>query len=137
MVGFQVGYLWYEIGKDDFLKSWFSSINYHLEKCKWGNKYPLLMNNFYRGEILNSNLEAFKKEVLETKKELKKIKPKDVIWDIEDRSKQPPWGDKISKDITSLANYYITCNGKDYYEILLKAIDRAIEDNSNIEIKNI
>lgn len=137
MIGFQIGHLWYEIGGDDFLKSWFSSINYHLEKNRWGRKYPVLMNEFYQGKVVNDNLIKLKKEVLETQKKLKKIKPSDVIWDIENLDKQPPWGTKISKDITSLANYYVTCNGKDFYEVLIKAIDRAIEDNSEIEIKNL
>ena len=135
MVGIQVGFLWYEIGTASFLTSWFSTVNYHLENKKWGRKYPIIMNDFYQGRVPYSLVKQLKKEVLETKEKLKKYKPSQVIWDIDDLSKTPPWGDNISNSITSLADYYITCDGKDFYEVLLRAIDKSLEYSDDILIE--
>lgn len=137
MVGIQVGFLWYELGTSSFLKSWFSTINYHLENKEWGQKYPVIMNDFYQGKVLLSSVGEFKKEVIETREKLKKYKPSQIIWDVDDLSKSPPWGDNISNSITSLSNYFVTCNGKDFYEVLLKAIDSSLENSHDILIDNL
>lgn len=137
MVGFQVGFLWYEVGTSSFLKSWFSTINFHLEKKKWGSRFPVIMNFLYQGEVSENLLSLLKDEVLETKTKLQKLKPKDVIWDIDDLSKNPPWGFDISSDITDLSNYYVTCNGEDFYDVLLSAIDEAINENEKLLINEI
>lgn len=50
-----------------------------------------------------------------------------MIWDINDLSKQPPWGDKISERITSLTNYYVTSDGRDFIDAFNMALDAAIE----------
>lgn len=137
MVGVKVGYFWYEIGTGDFFNSWFSTINYHLENREWGAKYPVLMNDFYKGAVHLNSLKGLKKELLKVQKKLRKYKPDKVVWDIRDLEKRPPWGSKISSDITSLSNYFVTCNGKDLFEVLFKAVDKAIEDKVDLKIDSI
>jgi len=39
-VGFLVDCFFYEVGRGDFLHSFFSTISYQLEKEGWGTKYP-------------------------------------------------------------------------------------------------
>lgn len=41
------------------------------------------------------------------------------MWDLDDPSKQPPWGKNISREITDLSNYFITNEGKDFIILLL------------------
>jgi len=52
----------------------------------------------------------------------------------EDLSKRPPWGDNISSDITSLANYFITNDGKDLIDVLLMAIGDPLNSKIDVEI---
>ena len=69
-------------------------------------------------------------------KELKKYSPEKVVWDIEDLSKQPPWGNDISKDITDLSNYFVTSDGEDFLNIFKHALEKAKEIDSDIIIES-
>ena len=71
-------------------------------------------------------------EINTIENELKKLSPNKVIWDIEDPVKQPPWGKKISNQITDLSNYFITSDGRDFLTIFHKALDIAIEIKKDI-----
>lgn len=48
-----------------------------------------------------------------------------MIWDIDDRSLTPPWGDNISDDITDLSNYFVTSEGEDFLSVFAAALDKA------------
>lgn len=137
MVGIKVGLRWYEIGSSSFLNSWFSSVNYHLENEDWGSKYPIIMDDFYMGKVSSALVDKFKKEVIETREKLRGYKPSQVIWDIDDLDKDPPWGSNISSDITSLGDYYVTSDGRDFYDILLQAIEISIENRYDISIERL
>ena len=76
-------------------------------------------------------------ELHTVKKESSRIPPQKVIWDIEDLSQQPPWGNDISEDITDLSNYFVTSEGDDLFDILFEAFGVAKDDNENIEIKQL
>ena len=101
-VGFKVKYYWYQIGRGDFLHSFFSTVAYNLENENWGSRFPIIMNELYQGKMSWMNVDKAIAELNVIKEELKAFSPDKVIWDIEDLSKQPPWGNNISKDITSL-----------------------------------
>ena len=64
-----------------------------------------------------------------------KFGPEKVVWDIDDLSKQPPWGRNISKDITDLSNYFVTSGGDDFLTVFAHALEKAKEVNSAMEIK--
>lgn len=117
MVSFRVGCMMYEIGTASFLHSFFSTVAYRLENNRWGSKFPVIMNELYQGKLSFENVPAAKEELTQIKKALTKLSPNKVIWDIEDLSKQPPWGDNISEEISSLGNYFITCDGRDFIEV--------------------
>ena len=68
------------------------------------------------------------------KKHLSKLPPSDVIWDIDDLSKQPPWGNHISGEITNLSNYFVTSDGRDLITIMFMAFDDAEEIKHKIQI---
>lgn len=67
---------------------------------------------------------------------LKKHSPSSVVWDTDDLSKQPPWGNNISKEITSLANYFITSDGRNLIDVLHLTFHDAEELRHCIEIVN-
>lgn len=134
-VGFKVDFFWYQIGSGDFLHSFFSTVAFNLEENKWGSRFPVIMNDLYQGKIDNNKIDMAIKEIEIIKTELKKFPPDKVVWDIDDLSKQPPWGVKISKDITDLSNYYVTSDGEDFITIFINALHEAKEMETSIEIE--
>ena len=123
-VGFKVKYYWYQIGRGDFLHSFFSTVAYNLENDNWGSRFPIIMNELYQGKMSWMNVD-------------KAFSPDKVIWDIEDLSKQPPWGNNISKDITSLSNYFVTSDGEDFLATFLRALEMAKEVSCDMEITSL
>ncbi len=125
----------YDIGTSDFLTSFFDTIEYRLTKGLFRKKYPIVLNEFYNGHLKYENLEKAEQELKDIQKRLKKFKPSKVIWDKNDLDKKPPWGNKISSDITDLSNYYVTSNGKDLFDVIFKAIEKAKSEKSGITIE--
>lgn len=136
-VGFKVKYYWYQVGHGDFLHSFFSTISYHLEKNGWGSEYPFLLNELYKGKLENKNIDRAIIELNAIKKKLQNYSSSQVIWDIEDLSKRPPWGNNISRDITNLSNYFITSEGEDLIELLMKALENGMKTNSDVFIETL
>ena len=135
MVSFRAGCMMYEIGTASFLHSFFSTVAYRLENNRWGSKFPVIMNELYQGKLSFENVPAAKEELTQIKKALTKLSPNKVIWDIEDLSKQPPWGDNISEEISSLGNYFITCDGRDFIEVFFMTLNAAIEIKKDVMIQ--
>ncbi|CAN2250210.1 immunity 70 family protein [Bacillus sp. LJBS17] len=136
-VGFKVKYYWYQVGHGDFLHSFFSTVSYHLEEHGWGSKYPYLLNELYQGKLESKNIDSALEELEDIKEKLKEYTPSQVIWDIEDVSKRPPWGDNISEEITDLSNYFVTSDGEDFITILKSALKKGKKTNSEVLIDSI
>lgn len=82
------------------------------------------------------NVDAAIGELAVISAELRDLSPDHVIWDIEDLSKQPPWGNDISEDITDLSNYFVTSDGEDFLTILLHALEKAKDVNEDVNIES-
>ncbi|WP_278246628.1 Imm70 family immunity protein [Butyrivibrio sp. NC2007] len=104
---------------------------------KWGSKYPVIMNQLYSGELEAAEIEAAMRELDSIEQELKKYPPDKVVWDIEDLSKQPPWGSKISSDITDLSNYFVTSDGENLIDVLRRALAKGLELKMNVKISTL
>ena len=133
-VGFRIDFLWYQIGHGDFLHSFFSTICYRLEDGQWGERYPYLMNKLYQGNLDWEDVKYAKKELEDVKEKLKKFEPSNVVWDVEDLKKQPPWGNNISEDITDLSNYFVTSDGRDLISVIFKVFEEAETERTKIEL---
>ncbi len=96
-VGFKVAFFCYQIGNGDFLHSFFSTVSYNLENGKWGSRFPTLMNELYQGTLDKDNVETAIVELKKIQLELQAFSPDKVVWDIDDLSKQPPWGQKYQQ----------------------------------------
>ncbi|KUP31392.1 immunity 70 family protein [Bacillus halotolerans] len=136
-VGFKVKYYWYQVGHGDFLHSFFSTVSYHLEEQGWGSKYPHLLNELYQGKLETKNIEPALEELKDIKERLKEYSPSQVVWDIEDSNKRPPWGDNISEDITDLSNYFVTSDGEDFISLLKSALEKGLKTKSEVLIDSI
>lgn len=137
MVGFKVKYYWFQIGSEDFLFSFFSTVAYNLENQKWGTKFPVIMNELYLGELNSSRIPEAINELEQMKQGLAKCSPNKVIWNIQNLSAQPPWGTNISDDITDLSNYFVTSDGEDFITIFNHALLKAEELNCGLKITSI
>lgn len=136
-VGFTVGFYWYQVGTGDFLHSFFSTIAYNLENKKWGSRFPIMMNEFYNGSISAIHIDEAIDEINVIANELKALSADKVVWDFEDLSLLPPWGNKISDKITDLSNYFITSDGENLITILCHALEMAKSLNMSIKITNL
>ena len=134
---FTVKYYMYTIGTADFLNAFFSTVCGRLENGKWGSRFPHLMNELYQGVLPVKHLAAGTEELSQIKQELAQFAPDQVIWDIDDRSLTPPWGDNISDDITDLSNYFVTIEGEDFLSVFAAALDKAQQRNAPLKIQTL
>lgn len=137
MTAFTVKYYIYTIGTADFLHAFFSTVCGRLENGKWGSRFPHLMNELYQGVLPVKHLAAGTEELSQIKQELAQFAPDQVIWDIDDRSLTPPWGDNISDDITDLSNHFVTIEGEDFLSVFAAALDKAQQRNASLKIQTI
>lgn len=136
-VGFMVDCFFYEVGRGDFLHSFFSTISHHLEPQGWGTKYPYLLKKLYNEKLLWFEVGQARKEAIEIERQLQAMTPDKVIWDIDDLTQKPPWGEKISPKVTNLANYFATSDGETFFAVLYTALQTAEEDKYDMVIRKL
>lgn len=134
-VSFIVKRYMYTIGRGDFLHAFFSTVCGRLENGKWGSRYPCIMRELYQGELSVPHLQRAAEELEQIKRGLARFAPDQVIWDIENRSLTPPWGDNISDSITDLSNYFVTSSGEDFLQVIQNALQKARELQVPLQIK--
>lgn len=134
-IGLSVGINYYSIGTSDFFHSFFSTISYYLEPDGWGTKYPLLTKDLYQGKLGCAKSSEARANLLEIQYLLKTFSPDKVIWNIDNLSQRPPWGNNINPDITNLSNYFVTNDGKDLFEVLNSAIEYSIINQIDILVE--
>jgi hypothetical protein len=128
------GHVW-PVGTGDFLHAFFSTVSARLETQGWGSRFPVLLKELYSGELAGEHAPAALAELERLREELRRLPPSDVVWDVEDRSKRPPWGDDISPDITDLGNYFVTEDGRDLIDVAAEAIGYAGRSGARLRIE--
>lgn len=122
-VGIRLGSITDEIGSADFFHAFFSTISANLEPDGWGTQFPTLMNKLYQGEIGQPDAEQALRELDRASEQLRQLPPDRVVWDVEDRTKLPPWGGNISSDISDLSNYFVTSTGRDLISLIREVLE--------------
>lgn len=133
-LGLWVGKKGFEVGTASFLKSWFSTIFTQLENEDWGSRFPTIMRDLYAGSVPHTKAGSALRELEGIRKALSALPPAQVVWDFENREARPPWGAEISPHITSLANYFVTSDGKDLIEVLAKVFDESAKTGQDVVI---
>ena len=100
-VGVRVGSIVDEVGAPSFFNSFFSTIKGLLEPAGAGTRFPVISNDFYEGRVPAERVKVAIGELKTIREELAKFSPSAVIWDLDDQTKEPPWGRNISADIIS------------------------------------
>lgn len=139
-VGLKTGYSWYQIGRGDYLESFFSTVAYYLENKKWGSKYPVIMNQLYGGMLSCKDVETAINELKNIKESLNKLSKENnkIIWDARELSiKAPEWAINLNNEVVSLANYYVTADGRDLIDVFLLALNDSKESNKDLVITSL
>jgi 2,3-bisphosphoglycerate-dependent phosphoglycerate mutase len=124
----------YEIGTASFLTSWFSTIYVRLESEAWGARFPTIMNELYAGRLPASQVATALIELRDIRGEFVHISPDALVWDYEDRAKAPPWGGNIAPTIRSLADAFVTSDGKNLFDVLSVALEDARRVGKDVEV---
>ncbi len=95
-VGIIVDFLWFPIGTDSFLYFFFFTIYYRLEHQKWGKKFPVVMNELYRGSLPYGSIKICLRVIESFERKFKRLAPSAVVWTLENLDEKPPRGDNIS-----------------------------------------
>ena len=130
-IGIKVGSITDEIGAPSFVHAFFSTISAHCEYKGWGSQFPHLMNELYQGRVSSANALAALEELQQAKAHLCTLSPSEVVWDIENRQAQPPWGANIAETITNLGNYFVSSTGRDVFGLLEEALATAAEEQQD------
>lgn len=120
-----VKFLGFPVGTGSFFFSFFSTVAVRLEKEDWGSRFPVIMNELYDGCVPPEHLRQAETELKQIREELKGFPKTAVVWDFEDRSLRPPWGDNVSETIHDLSDYFVTSDGKDLLHVIGRAIQTA------------
>jgi len=118
-----------DIGNYSYWNCFYSTIVVKLKKLK---KEILQALSFLE------NVECKPIDCIETARQLNlirdnlsKISPKELVYDLNDLSKRPPWEGNISPVVTSCGNFFTTADGKDLiYELNVVLCYCAINDMS-------
>jgi len=134
-VGVRVGSIVSEVGASSFFNSFFSTIKGLLEPAGAGTRFPAISIDFYDGYVPVDRINDAMVELEKIQGELAKFPPSSIIWDYDDRSKIPPWGDNINPNITSMANYFVTSAGRDLFNLLFEIFDYAKRKKMDVTIE--
>lgn len=107
----------------------------NLEPEGWGTRFPLVMRTLFDGEVAPGDAPGVRRELAAIREELRTIPPEAVVWDYEDRSARPPWGEDISDESTDLGNYFVTSDGRDLFEVLDEALADAERRGEPLQVE--
>lgn len=134
-VGLRVGEHREVIGTPGFLNAFFSTLVAVLEDGRRGSRFPALTVTLYAGELSAADVPEALGEARAAREELALHPPSEVRWDLDDPAARPPWGDDISSDITSLADYFVTSAGRDLFDVLVEVLDLASTRGERVTIE--
>lgn len=136
-VALKVGLRYYTIGTASFFNSFFSTVFIRLENGSWGSRYPIIMNELYQGNVSVYNLKDCLLELQSVRIEFSKLSSDENVWNFEDLEESAPWGNQICSEIKYLSDYFITANGSNLLDMMIKVFEHAISVGKRVEIDTI
>jgi hypothetical protein len=124
----------WSIGSDSILNAYFATVAIRLENGAWGSRFPVTMRELYAGRLTAARSRLAKAETAQIGKELEQLSPRDVVWDAEQPDKRLPWAEEVDDSVTSLADYFVTSDGKRLLDILDQAFGSAVSKRLDVEI---
>jgi 2,3-bisphosphoglycerate-dependent phosphoglycerate mutase len=121
------------VGEDDFLHSFFSTVAYRLETAGWGNRFPALLGELYRGRLSIARLAEARRELETIRQELDALPPDARVYAYEDPSRETPW--PVPPGARTVADCFLTSTGSNLLDTLAKALDGAAEAQADLEVR--
>ena len=120
-------------GEDFWLHSFFSTIAYQLERDGWGSRFPALMNELYVGRLPLERVPEARAELETIRSELQQLPPDARVFAYEEPNRATPW--PVPPGASSLADSFLTLNGKNTLDLLARVLDVAEEAHGDVEIR--
>ncbi|MFT4260054.1 Imm70 family immunity protein [Microbacterium sp.] len=134
-VSLRVGPIAYPVGTGAFLGAFFDTVSARLEDGRRGSRFPLLGELYLEGELGAARLSAAASELALVREGLAALPPSAVVWDLDDPSAAPPWGDDIAPTITDLSTYFVTSDGRPLLDVMATALDAGTRVDRAVQIR--
>ena len=121
------------VGQDDFLHSLFSTIAYQVEREGWGSRFPALMKELYMGRLPKERVPQARDELQQVRQELSKLPPEARVYNYDEPNQPTPW--PVPPGATTLADCFLSSNGKNVLDLLERALDVSEEVGADVEIR--
>lgn len=122
-----------DVGSASFLFCFYSTLVTHIPN--FDKKLPNLFRLLQEGHLTADSCSQAAKELNTARDLLSNLPPDNVVWDMAQPEKQPPWGSNIAASITSLGNYFVTANGEDLVFEILTLLQVAEKNNVGVAVK--
>lgn len=106
----------------------------HLEGGDWGAKFPLLMTKLYQGSLPAGDADGAVAELSIIRRELSRVSADKVVWDIDDTTKLPPWGNVAPPHVASAAEYFVAANGRNLLVELADNLESLQEFGGSLDV---
>lgn len=135
-VGIKFGPILCEVGTPDQLYAFFSTIAGLLEHGQAGSRFPIVSGDFYDGHVDAGLIEPALAELRAIRDEFADHRASALIWDLDDRSKMPPY-DERPAGAAPLNACFITPRGRNLVDLLLEAFAVAHDHNWGIDVMSV
>lgn len=133
-IGLKVHGIVTELGPGGLLHSFCSTVAVNLEKGIWGSRFPILQKNLYEGRVPADLASGLRKEVNVVREELRGLPSELAVWDISNRSEEPPWGTKVGAHVTDLSVYYVTNSQRNLLDVIAENAQFLEEVGGDLEV---
>ena len=130
-IAFRHGAVITEIGINVVLHSLLSTVAVRLEGGEWGAHFPLIMIKLCQGRLDAPDADTALLELRQIRAGLATLAPAELIWDFNDLSRQPPWGDAVAPRTTSMADYHTTNASRNLLDEMLACVT-ALKDGGGV-----
>lgn len=120
------------VGTASFLYCFYSTLMCQLNGLE---DYSAVKKFLKSGAVDGEFVKRCANELVTIREALSHLAPDQIIWNMDDRSAAPPWGQDISSEITSLGNYFVTSDGKDLFEELIELLNHASDEKESVVIQ--
>lgn len=118
--------LTFNLGTDETVQGFFTSIAYHLENKKWGSVYPIIMNKFYSGKLEQKDINNAIKEIKEIKQRLSEIDFSQMVFSMESVPEKKYLKEE-EKITISLDDIFINNNREKMTDMILTVLESVKE----------
>lgn len=108
----------FNLGNEDMVQAFFSTIAYRLENKTWGSIYPAIMNEFYKGKLEQEKINQAIEEIKDIKKKFSKLSVSQMILNIEESIEE----ETIKLNMINLDDWFVNNKGEKITDIILTVL---------------